>query len=172
MAANVTNRSQLNPVEIVVLASSFALVALLSLDKQSYSPQIGARDFCWHGWGHEEAGRSCGAGGTAVAGRAVAATRGTSGRSGAAAGREPNLGWTVGRRAQVERCGWLAQSAAHRAAAAADRGQEEAFGCRAGSRGVGAGIFHGFVDAGAGRAADRKDQRRAVFGVGRLAAAQ
>src|SRR6266567_8114859 len=95
---------------------------LLSLDKQSYSPHIGARDFCWHGWGHEEAGRSCGAGGTAVAGRAVAATRGTSGRSGAAAGREPNLGWTVGRRAQVERCGWLAQSAAHRAAAAADRG--------------------------------------------------
>src|SRR6266566_4508959 len=145
---------------------------LLILDKQSYSPHIGARDFCWHGWGHEEAGRSCGAGGTAVAGRAVAATRGTSGRSGAAAGREPNLGWTVGRRAQVERCGWLAQSAAHRAAAAADRGQEEAFGCRAGSRGFGAGIFHGFVDAGAGRAADRKDQRRAVFGVGRLAAAQ
>src|SRR5438034_4535835 len=104
---------------------------LLILDKQSYSPHIGARDFCWHGWGHEEAGRSCGAGGTAFAGRAVAATRGTSGRSGAAAGREPNLGWTVGRRAQVERCGWLAQSAAHRAAAAADRGQEEAFGCRA-----------------------------------------
>ncbi len=29
MAANVTNRSQLNPVEIVVLASSFALVALI-----------------------------------------------------------------------------------------------------------------------------------------------
>src|SRR3989442_15999400 len=91
---------------------------LLILDKQSYSPHIGARDFCWHGWGHEEAGRSCGAGGTAFAGRAVAATRDTSGRSGAAAGREPNLGWTVGRRAQVERCGWLAQSAAHRAAAA------------------------------------------------------
>src|SRR6266705_86558 len=92
---------------------------LLILDKQSYSPHIGARDFCWHGWGHEEAGRSCGAGGTAFAGRAVTATRDTSGRSGAAAGREPNLGWTVGRRAQVERCGWLAQSAAHRAAAAA-----------------------------------------------------
>ncbi len=29
MAANVTYRSQLNPIEIVVLASSFALVALI-----------------------------------------------------------------------------------------------------------------------------------------------
>ncbi len=29
MAANVTNRSQLNPVEILILASSFALVALI-----------------------------------------------------------------------------------------------------------------------------------------------
>ena len=29
MAANLTNRSQLNPVEIMILASSFSLVALI-----------------------------------------------------------------------------------------------------------------------------------------------
>lgn len=54
----------------------------------------------------------------------------------------------------------------------AEKKREEASGCRARSRGLGARVCHRSVDAGARRQAHREDRRQAVFGIGRVAAAQ
>jgi hypothetical protein len=126
----------------------------------------------WRGCGDGHEARSSGTGSAAFARRAVAAPGREAGGSGAAAQGEPDVGVAVGASARCERTARLAQSAAHRAPAAAERSQEEAAARGAQSRRSGARVFHRSVDAGARRQADQGTQRHKVFGIRRVAAAQ